>query len=106
MQGDNIVLHMRREKKAGEWERLLVPLQIRSSGHDLGTKHPQADVAVMYISVPRDVAIPLVTTNLLADDKTLQEFEIHPGDEVNCLGFPLGAESNDAGFPVLRSGKI
>jgi S1-C subfamily serine protease len=29
-----------------------------------------------------------------------------PGDEVRCLGFPLGIESNEAGFPVLRSGKI
>ena len=28
------------------------------------------------------------------------------GDELLCLGYPLGAEANDAGFPILRSGKI
>ena len=36
----------------------------------------------------------------------LAKFEIHPGDELECLGYPLGQAANDAGFPILRSGKI
>ena len=36
----------------------------------------------------------------------MREFELHPGDRLACLGYPLGAESNDAGIPMLRSGYI
>jgi hypothetical protein len=36
----------------------------------------------------------------------LKDFEIRPGDRLFCLGFPLGAEANEAGFPILRSGNI
>ena len=62
----------------------------------------------MYVALPKEMAehLALVPMTWLADDKLLSELEVHPGDEVNCLGFPLHAESNDAGFPVLRSGKI
>jgi hypothetical protein len=31
---------------------------------------------------------------------------LHPGDRLACLGYPLNNESNDVGFPVLRSGYI
>jgi S1-C subfamily serine protease len=48
----------------------------------------------------------LLPSALLADDKILAEYGVHPGDEAMCLGFPLGAVSSEAGFPVLRSGKI
>ena len=36
----------------------------------------------------------------------LSQFDVNPGEELSCLGYPLGAESNAAGFPILRSGKI
>jgi hypothetical protein len=29
-----------------------------------------------------------------------------PGDNLKCLGFPLGRESNPAGFAILRTGDI
>ena len=43
---------------------------------------------------------------LLADDEMLSLFEANPGEELTALGYPLGAESNSAGFAILRSGKI
>jgi len=43
---------------------------------------------------------------MLATDDILNEFEIHPGDTLSCLGYPYGAEANEAGFPILRSGQI
>ncbi|MBP8305097.1 MAG: hypothetical protein KBE04_13335 [Phycisphaerae bacterium] len=43
---------------------------------------------------------------MLATDDRIAEWEIHPGDELLCLGFPYGLEANPAGFPILRSGKI
>ena len=48
----------------------------------------------------------MTSTNLLATDKVLEEFQVHPGDQLLVLGFPYGAEANEAGFPILRSGRI
>jgi hypothetical protein len=106
IQGENAVLDLRRSPAPSQWERLPFPIKIRTGQSPLWAKHPNADVAVMYVALPHSVSIPLLPTDLLADDKMLSEFEIHPGDELNCLGYPLGLESNSAGFPILRSGKI
>ena len=48
----------------------------------------------------------MIPVDLLATDDILKQFEIHPGDRLSCLGFPLTGEANDAGFPILRSGQI
>lgn len=106
MQGESAILHLRRKVDADNWAGLPVVMQIRADGRPLWTKHPGADVAVMYIRIPNGVSIPLLPTDLLADDKMLSDFEIHPGDELQCLGYPLGLAANNAGFAILRSGKI
>lgn len=106
IQGEVALLNLRRKNGQGDWERLPTPLQIRNDGHPLWVKHPTADVAVMYIGLPDGVSIPLLSTDFLADDAMLEKYEIHPGDTLQCLGFPFGQESNAAGFPILRSGRI
>jgi len=106
MQGDTAMLHYRRKVDANTWTRVPQPVPIRANGHPLWKKHPDADVAVMYVALPQDDSMPMISTDVLADDKMLADFEIHPGDELECLGYPFGQEANDAGFPVLRSGKI
>jgi hypothetical protein len=106
MQGDTAILHFRQKMNGTDWERHPIPLSIRANGQPLWTKHPNADVAVMYVRLPEPAGIPLISTDLLADDKSLSELEIHPGDTLECLGYPFGMESSDAGFPILRSGKI
>ena len=42
----------------------------------------------------------------LATDQFLEQIGLHPGDELDCLGYPLGLSANDAGYPVLRGGQI
>jgi S1-C subfamily serine protease len=106
IQGDTATLSLRRKITESNWIRVPTLLRIRQDGRPLWTKHPNADVAVMYIQVPPGVVFPLLSTDFLADDKTLSDFEIHPGDSLNVLGFPLGMESNEVGFPILRSGRI
>ncbi len=106
MQGDQAILHLRRRVSTDNWVRIPFPIRIRASGQAIWKKHPDADVAVMYIDLPRDVPIEQFSTDMLADDKIMEKYEVHPGDELKCLGYPFGLESNDAGFPVLRSGKI
>ncbi len=103
---DSATLYLRRRAGSDHWAPAPISVPIRARGRPLWTKHPSADVAVMYIKVPTDVSIPLLTTDFLADDAVLSRFEIHPGDELECLGFPLGLASNRARFPVLRSGRV
>jgi len=106
--GDDIQAVLHRRGPDGKWSRQEMPVKIRNNGAPLWVHHPTADVAVMYIDLP-DGIIPagdLLPTTALADDATIRELEIHPGDELNCLGFPNALEANDYGFPILRSGKI
>lgn len=105
MRSDVATLHERR-KVGGTWVRVPHPVPIRANGQPLWKKHPDADIAVMYVSLPKDDSRELLSTDVLADDKMLADYEIHPGDDLACLGYPLGQEANDAGFPILRSGKI
>ncbi len=106
MQGESVVLHLRRKVDADNWAPLPLVIRIRANSQPLWTKHPDADVAVIYVRLPNEVSLTLLSTDLLADDKALSDFEIHPGDELTCLGYPLGLAANNAGFPILRSGKI
>ena len=108
MQGETALLNLRRkvDEKTNSWTRVPFPLQIRANGQPLWKRHPMADVAVMYVSFPSAATIKPVTPLMLADDKMLTEYGVKPGDELRCLGYPLGVVSNEAGFPVLRSGRI
>jgi len=80
--------------------------KIRSNGQPLWVSHPQVDVAAMRISLPRNIDIKLISTELIATDDFIKNFEVNPGDDLLVLGFPYGAEANEAGFPILRSGRI
>jgi hypothetical protein len=106
MTGDTANLTLRRKLPSG-WQTLSAPVPIRQNGHPMWIKHSVADVAAMYVNLPNDfkpsLAIPV---NLLATDSILTKLEIHPGDELNVLGYPLGFGNPAGDFPVLRSGKI
>lgn len=105
MRGERAVLNLR--KRTGDlFSKVPYTISIRRGTEALWTQHPLADVAVMYVRLPEDVDIQLLPTDLLATDDILKQFEIHPGDRLSCLGFPLMAEANEAGFPILRSGQI
>lgn len=105
MKGDAAVLFLR--KRVGTtYVKIPYSIKIRNNGIPLWVRHPQVDVAAMRTALPQDADIQIFSTDLLATDKMLEELEIHPGDELLVLGFPYGAEANEAGFPVLRSGRI
>src|SRR5205085_2190066 len=75
-------------------------------GKDMFVRHQSADVAAMYVRLPMDITIQLVATSVIAGDKMIEDYEIHPGDELLCLGYPFGLAVNDWAFPILRSGII
>ena len=103
--GEKATIHLR--KKNGEvYKRYPFEIAIRTNNTPLWVEHPIADVAAMYVALPRDAYIRLISTDLFATDDMLAQFEIRPGDQLFALGYPLSQESNAAGFPVLRSGTI
>ena len=102
---DNMIIFLRK-KYDSFYEKIEWEIPIRKNGKPLWIEHPEVDVSAMYVKLPTDIDINLLPINFLADDYIFNKYEIHPGDEMVCLGYPFGAESNKAGFPILRSGKI
>lgn len=95
-----------REKQNDTYVTLPHKIKIRNGKQKLYTSHPTEDIAAMRINFPKNADLPGVDYNLLATDEEIEKFDIHPGDELSCLGFPYGFETNPGSFPVLRSGKI
>ena len=104
--GDESILWLRRKKADGTYESMEHRLPIRSKGAPLWSQPQGTDVAVMYVPLPNEAHVVLLSKDLLATDQMVIQYEVHPGDELLSLGFPFGLAANDAGFPILRSGKI
>ena len=104
--GDSVTVFLRKQVGVN-YQKVVHRLQIRSEGKPLWVKHPIADVAAIALHFPQGVNLDLLSSDqLLAGDEVFRRLELHPGDELLCLGYPFGAEANQAGFPILRSGKI
>ena len=102
--GDRAELLLRHEEDNGSFTPVPTVIEIRHNGADLYVKNPDADVAAMYVRIPKIAVFSLLPIPLLADDARLNDLEIHPGNELRCLGFPLAININ--GFPVIRSGLL
>lgn len=104
--GDSAYILLRRTAKDGTYEPFQYTFKIRYKGSPLYIKHDSADVAVMYIGLPNEkLPISVLPPNFLADDARIDQLEMHPGDQVLCLGFPLFA-NEPGGFPFLRGGLL
>lgn len=105
IQGQNATLMLREKHDDGSYTQKPWNVKLRDKDHNLYVKHHDADVVALYVDMPDDLNVPILPISLLSNDEMLTKFEIHPGDELLCLGFPLFI-SSEAGFPILRSGKI
>lgn len=95
------------EVPAGGWRFAPEPLRIRDAvGDPAWTRHPERDIAVMEISAPLVFARASIPLAWLADEGSLDAWQVGPGDELFTLGFPRGYASNTAGFPILRVGRV
>jgi hypothetical protein len=106
--GDDATLNLRKKLDNGAYVKSPFSIKIRDKGRALWTRHPEVDVAAILLSLPNDIMASRqwMPEALLCGDAVYKERDLRPGDELMCLGYPLGVESNDAGFPVLRSGRI
>lgn len=107
IKGSTALLSLRKKNPDGTFAVGKFPIQIRDpQNQELFFHHKTADVAVMYIALPNEADLRLIPADIIADDKKIETLEIHPGDELLCLGYPFGLSVNDWGFPILRSGII
>lgn len=109
--GQEATIYLREKMADGRYVRRTHTLRIRQGQTPRWVRHPEVDVALMNVDLPDFVSkqaeeIPFLSTNMLADDELMAELEIHPGDELLSLGYPLGIGANEAGFPILRRGTI
>src|SRR5208283_5863289 len=83
-------------------------IQIREKGRPLWTRHPEADVAGMILPLPDEFLKShyWISSDFLAGNERFKDLDIRPGDELMCLGYPLGIELGAGKFPILRSGRI
>jgi len=108
IQGDRAILVLRKliDREKQNYQRVEAPVQIRKNGVALWHKHPDVDLAAMFVPLPDGAAPTVVPCSLLLTDKNIKEFELSPGTELFCLGYPFGSEATQLGFAILRSGKI
>jgi hypothetical protein len=107
LQNDRALLTLRDKRWDGSWEERPWWIEIRRRGKPLWIRHKDADVAALCVSLPGFVDIPLSSLDLLADEGTFQKYEIHPGDELMCLGYSSqNGVHGRGGFPILRGGMI
>lgn len=90
----------------GGWRYDPEPLTIREGEKRLWTRHPDRDVAAIVITAPPEFARAAIPLAWLAEDETFAKYALGPGDEMMALGFPRGLSANQAGFPILRSGRV
>jgi len=63
-------------------------------------------VAAISITAPAEFAKAAIPVEYLAADDTFTKYNVGAGDEMMALGFPRGLAANQAGFPILRSGRV
>jgi len=105
IEGESATLFLR-TREGETYKKLPHQIRIRSGSQPLWKRHPEVDVAVMLVPIPREADIYLASTDLLATDERIKTLDVNAGEEVLVLGYPYGAEANDAGFPILRSGRV
>lgn len=106
MPGDVARIGYRVANADGSWSYSPQSLKIREGGKELWTHHPARDVAAIVITAPREFAEAAIPKDYLASDETFDRYRVEAGDEMMALGFPRGLAANQAGFPILRSGRV
>ncbi len=107
MPGQDARIGYRFPNPDGSWSYSPQNLRIRdASGRQLWTQHPSRDVAAISITAPEPFAKAAIPISWLAEDATFQANQVSAGDEMMALGFPRGLSANQAGFPILRSGRV
>jgi hypothetical protein len=102
IEGNTATIDLRRKNADGTYSEYPYIFQIRNSFINLYETSSEPDVAVAFISLPLAAEVPgAVPISFFVSDERITQLELHPGDDLLVLGFPLYTSLNT--FPVLRS---
>ncbi len=93
---------------ADTFQILSYPIKIRNKKLNFYKRHPKADVAAMYITLPKmyqDTNVILMQS-YLCTDADIENWRILPGTKLKCLGYPHCIGIGNGLFPILRNGEI
>ena len=106
MPGPEMRIGYRLQAQDGSWSYEPQKITIRSGGQKLWTSDPGHDVSAIVIAAPPEFAKAAIPLAWLGTGETFEQHAVGPGDEMMALGFPEGLAANEAGFPILRSGRV
>jgi S1-C subfamily serine protease len=106
MPGPEMRIGYRVQAKDGAWTYEPQKITIRSGDQKLWTSDPGHDVSAIVIAAPPAFAKAAIPLAWLGTGETFEQHAVGPGDEMMALGFPEGLAANEAGFPILRSGRV
>lgn len=95
-----------RKKQQDAWSRHNHRFRIRNGNHPCWTSHDKFDVAIIPLQLPPGTHNVVVPLDMLATSDSFGAMDLQPGDSLTTLGYPYGAMSHSAGFPILRRGPI
>ena len=107
IKGDTALIWLRKKSK-DTYKVYPFPFKIRSKGKAIWSRpvDPIIDIAAIAVSLPVDAGFSPLSIDALADEDAFRTFNLQPGDQLFCLGYPLGIANANGEFPILRSGKI
>jgi hypothetical protein len=106
MSGDECRIVVRAKQDDSSFERMEIPLKVRSNNQPLWVRHPRMDVAALKMELPTGHPIVGLDFEQLSKESDLPEIGFQPSGEVWIPGFPAQLESSQSGFPVLRRGTL
>jgi hypothetical protein len=107
IKGETATVNLRSKDVTNAWQKTPLSFPIRNGMNELWVRGADQDIAAMFIVVPTQLQPKSeASTELLASERELRHLMIHPGQQLSCLGYPLGFEGNPAGFPILRTGTV
>lgn len=106
MKGERCRVIFRAPKEKGGFERRPVEITIRKGEQELWSSHQKHDIAHLKIEIPEGMEVKPFLFGQLATESLAESGKIGVGKEVCIPCYPIGTESNPAGWPVLRRGTI
>jgi hypothetical protein len=82
--GESATVNLRANDANGSWHKKPFDITIRKGTNNLWTTQKK-DIAAMLVAIPQELLpkFGLISTEMLATEKDLRTFEIHPGDQLS-----------------------
>ena len=106
MAGKECELIFRTESEDHRYARKPVSITVRNDDKPLWTRHPDVDIATIFVDLPEGVAVKPIPFDQLAGEDRAIDRTVRVGQETWIPCFPAKLEANEAGWPILRKGSI